>query len=51
MHKSGLRSFGRDAGNSFRSEAVATLVAMVSIVVDAAPPLGVTVAGLKVQVA
>jgi hypothetical protein len=51
MHKSGVRSFGRDVGKSFRSEADATLVAIVSVVVDAALPLGVTVAGLNVQVA
>jgi hypothetical protein len=51
MQKSGVRSFGRDVGRYFRSKADVVLVAMVSVVVDTAVPLGVTVAGLKVQVA
>ena len=45
-----MRLFGRDVGRSFRSKADVALVAMVSVVVDTALPLGVTVAGLKVQV-
>ena len=51
MHSIGVRPFGRGFGRSFRSEADATLVAIVSVVVAVALPLGVTVAGLKEQVA
>ena len=51
MHKSGARSPVRGVRKSFCREVVVTLVAIVSAVVDAAVPLGVTLAGLKVQVA
>jgi hypothetical protein len=51
MHSIGLRPFDHGVGRSFRSEADATLVAIVSFVVATVLPLGVTVAGLKEQVA
>jgi len=51
MHKSGVRSLGRGIGKPLCSEADATLVAIVSVVVEDALPLSVTVAGLNVQVA
>lgn len=51
MHKSGLGSLGPGPGKFFRNEAVATLVAIVRVVVEAVLPLGVTLAGLKLQVA
>jgi hypothetical protein len=51
MHSIGLRPFDHGVGRSFRSEADATLVAIVSFVVAVALPPGVTVAGLNEQVA